>query len=137
MSTPLEVCFSYVYLKTHWPLTGFIYSCVSSEIFYISFYFYFYLGCVSFSYFNKLSMTLSLSKGHIFFFLIFSFSSVVKEVSHRIKGLRSLSIDQSLSLNIFAFSILKRDSKSIVACKFEGDNLLCSDKNCCFLVIFK
>ena len=52
-------------------------------------------------------------------------------------GLRSLSIDQLLSLKIDALSILKRESKDVVACRFEGDNLLCSDKNSCFLDIFK
>ncbi len=75
--------------------------------------------------------------GHNFLFLIFSFSSAVKEVSHKIKGLRSLSIDQSSFLKSEVFSILKRESKDIVACKFKGDNLLCSNKNCCFLVILK
>jgi len=52
-------------------------------------------------------------------------------------GLRSLSIDQLLSLKIDAFSVLKRESKDVVACRFMGDNLLCSDKNCCFLDIFE
>ncbi len=74
---------------------------------------------------------------HISFLLIFSLFSAVKEISHEINGLRSLSKDQSLSLKSEAFSILKRESKDSVACRFKGDNLLCSDKNCCFLVIFK
>lgn len=65
----------------------------------------------------------------------FLFSSAVKEVSHKIKGLRSLSMDQSSSLKSEVFSILKRESKDVVACKFKGDNLLWSNKNCCFLVI--
>ena len=68
---------------------------------------------------------------------MFSFSPTAKEVSHKINGLRSLSIDQLSSLKSEAFSILKRESKDVVACKFKGDNLLCSNKNCCFLVIFK
>jgi len=58
-------------------------------------------------------------------------------MSHDINGLRSLSIDQLSSLKSEAFSILKRESKDIVACKFKGDNLLCSNKNCCFFVILK
>jgi len=74
---------------------------------------------------------------HIFFFSIFYFFSAVKEVSQKINGLRSLSIDQLLSLKRKVFSILKRESKDVVACKFKGDSLLCSDKNCCFLVILK
>jgi len=79
-------------------------------------------------------MTLSLSKGHIFSFLIFSFPPDDKEVSHKINGLRILSIGQSLSLKIDALSILKRESKDIVACRFKGDSLLCSDKNSSFVV---
>ena len=82
-------------------------------------------------------MTLSLSKGHIFFFLIFSFSPAVREVSHKINGLLSLSKDQFSSLKSEAFSVLKWESKGIVACRFKGDNLLCSNKNCCFLVIYR
>jgi len=70
-------------------------------------------------------------------FWISSFSFGDKEVSQKINGLLSLSIDQLLSLNIFAFSILKRDSKAIVACKFMGDNLLCSDKKFSFFVIVR
>ena len=73
---------------------------------------------------------------HMFsFFLIFSFSSRVREVSHKINGLRSLSIGQLLSLKSDALSALKQESKNIVACRCKGDNLLCSDKNCCFFVI--
>ena len=80
---------------------------------------------------------------HIFFNLIFYltttfyFSSAFEDVSQKMNGLRSFSIDQSLSLKIAFFSILKRVNKSNVACKFVGDNLLCSNKNCCFLVILK
>ena len=70
-------------------------------------------------------------------FLMSFFSSEVKEVSHKTNGLRSFSIDQLLSLKSDAFSILKRDSRYVVACRFSGDNWLCSNKNCCFLVILK
>ena len=62
-------------------------------------------------------------------------SSCVSEVSHSINGLLSLSTDQSLSLKSVDFSILKRESISVVACKLIGDNLLCSSKNFCFAVI--
>jgi hypothetical protein len=72
---------------------------------------------------------------HISFFLIFDFSSTVKEVSHIMNGLLSLSKDQLSSLKSEAFSILKRESKGVVACRFVGDSLLCSNKNCCFGVI--
>jgi len=61
---------------------------------------------------------------YISFLLIFSFSSAVKEVNHKIKGLRSLSIGQSLSLKSEVFSILKRESKDVVVCKLKGDNTL-------------
>lgn len=74
---------------------------------------------------------------HIFSFLIFSFPNGGKEVSQKTNGLRSLSTDQLSSLKRDAFSTLKRESMDSVACKFNGDNLLCSDKNCCFLVILK
>ena len=56
--------------------------------------------------------------------VFFSFSCQTKEVSHKMKGLRSLSIDQFSSLNSDAFSILKRESRSGVACRFKGDSLL-------------
>ena len=39
-------------------------------------------------------------------------------------------MDQFSSLKSDAFSILKRESKEVVALKFSGDNLLCSSKNC-------
>jgi len=87
--------------------------------------------------FIKIFLSRTSNGVHIFFFLIFSFSSTVREVSHKINGLRSLSIDQLSSLKSAAFSILKWESKDIVACKFKGDNLLCSNKNCCFLVIYR
>jgi len=64
---------------------------------------------------------------------IFFFSPYLEEVSHKINGLRSLSIDQFLFLKSDAFSIRKRESKGIVALRFAGDNLLCSSKNCSFL----
>jgi hypothetical protein len=67
---------------------------------------------------------------------LFIFYAVFKEVSHKIKGLRSLSIDQLLFLKRAAFSFLKRESKDIVTCRCLGASLLCSDKNFCFLVIF-
>ena len=72
---------------------------------------------------------------YIFFFLIFAFSSEVKEVSHKINGLRSFSIDQLSSLKRDIFCVLKQESNGKVACRFKGDNLLWSNKNCCFLVI--
>jgi len=57
-----------------------------------------------------------------------------KEVSHRINGLLSLSMDQSFPSpsKRKAFSTLKRESKEMVARRFMGDNLLCSSKNCSF-----
>ena len=78
------------------------------------------------------------ASGIIFTFFVphqfmFSFSFDVKEVSHKTNGLRSLSMGQLLSLKSNAFSVLKRESKDIVACRFNGDNLLCSSKNCSFL----
>lgn len=68
---------------------------------------------------------------------MFSFSAGVKDASHIKKGLLNFSIDHSLSLKSIGFSIRKRESKDIVAFKPWGDNLLCSSKNCCFLVISK
>ena len=68
---------------------------------------------------------------------MFSFSKEVKEVNHKTNGLLNLSIDQLSSSKREAFSILKRDNKGIVACKFTGESLLCSNKNVCFLVISK
>jgi len=58
-----------------------------------------------------------------------------KEVSHRINGLLSLSMDQSFlsPSKRKAFSTLKRESREMVARRFMGDNLLCSSKNCSFL----
>ena len=76
-----------------------------------------------------------LDKRQAYLSLISLFSSVVKEVSHKINGRRSLSIDQLSSLKSVAFSVLKRASKKVVACKVKGDNLLWSNKNCCFFVM--
>jgi len=45
-------------------------------------------------------------------------------------------MDQLLFLKSDGFSFLKRESKDIVACRFAGANLLCFNKNFCFLVIF-
>jgi len=73
---------------------------------------------------------------HNLFILIYIFFLFRKDESHTINGLRSLSISQLLSLKSEAFSILKRESKGIVACKFEGDSLLCSNKNCSLLVFW-
>jgi hypothetical protein len=53
-----------------------------------------------------------------------------KEVSQQMNGLLSFSTGQSSPLKSDAFSALKRNSKEIVARKFEGANLLCSAKNC-------
>lgn len=58
-----------------------------------------------------------------------------KDVSHKIKGLRSLSKDQLSSLKSDGLSTLKRESIAIVICKSDEDSLLCSNKNFCFLVI--
>lgn len=44
-------------------------------------------------------------------------------------------MDQSLSLKSSGLSILKRESKEIVACRLSGDSLLCSSKNFSFFVI--
>ena len=73
---------------------------------------------------------------HNLFSLIYIFFLFRKDESHKINGLRSLSIGQLSSLKSEAFSILKRESKGIVACKFEGDSLLCSNKNCSLLVFW-
>ncbi len=65
-----------------------------------------------------------------------SFRSGVKDKSHKMNGLLCLSIDQSSPLlKTEVFSALKQESKGIVACRFDGDSLLCSSKNCSFLVI--
>src|SRR3989338_9129702 len=74
-------------------------------------------------------------RGQAFPLPMFFFSWSVKEVSHKRKGRRSLSIDQSSFLKSKVFSILKRESSDVVACKFKGDSLLWSNKNCCFGVI--
>ena len=66
-----------------------------------------------------------------------SFSLGVRDVSQKMKGRRSLSMDQLLSLKSVAFSILKRVSMEAVACMSKEASLLCSDKNCCFLVIMR
>jgi len=42
-------------------------------------------------------------------------------------------MDQVSSLKSVAFSILKRESKGMVALRLTGDNLLCSSKNSSFL----
>ena len=73
---------------------------------------------------------------HNLFSLIYIFFLFRKDENHKINGLRSLSIDQLSFLKSEAFSILKRESKGIVACKFEGDSLLCSNKNCSLLVFW-
>jgi len=70
-----------------------------------------------------------------YFFLIYSNIPSVEDVSHKIKGLRSLSIDHSSSLKRAGFSFLKDVSMANVVCKFDGDSLLCSNKKACFLVI--
>src|SRR3989344_3393424 len=67
--------------------------------------------------------------------MISSFSLGVSEVSQKMKGRRSLSMDQFLSLKRDAFSILNRVSMEAVACMSKEASRLCSDKNCCFFVI--
>lgn len=51
------------------------------------------------------------------------------EVSHIIKGLRTLSIDQLLFRQRAGFSASKQASNWTVARKSIEDNLLCSSKN--------
>jgi len=65
---------------------------------------------------------------------IFFLSSKEKEVSQKIRGLLSFSIDQSVFLKSPGFSNLKRERASVVTCKLRGESLLCSRKNCCFLL---
>ena len=73
---------------------------------------------------------------YYFFSLLMScFSLVVKDVNQKMKGRRSLSMDQFLSLKSGALSVLKWDSKESVACISGEANRLCSSKNCCFFVI--
>jgi len=72
---------------------------------------------------------------HSSLFYDFSFLSVGKERSHEIRGILSLSMDQSSSFKRGLFSSLKRLSKTKVACNFKGDNLLCSIKNCSLLIV--
>jgi hypothetical protein len=66
--------------------------------------------------------------------LIYFFSfSKAKAVSHIIKGFRYFSMDQLSSLKSEALSILKRESKEVLALKLKGDDLLYCSKNSSFL----
>lgn len=61
--------------------------------------------------------------------------SAFMEVSHIIKGLRTLSIDQLLFLQRAGFSASKQASNFTVARKSTEDSLLCSSKNFSLLVM--
>ncbi|RLC34344.1 MAG: hypothetical protein DRZ76_02860 [Candidatus Nealsonbacteria bacterium] len=67
--------------------------------------------------------------------LISLLSLELKEVSQKMKGRRSLSRGHFLPLKSDGFSVLKRVSKDMVACRFSGDSLLCSARKFLFEVI--
>jgi len=71
---------------------------------------------------------------HLWLMILISFS--FSEVSHIIKGLLTLSIDQPLFLQIAGFSTSKRAISWTVAWRFWLDNLLCSSRNFSLLVIW-